>query len=412
LLTQAVFLLGGECLRREMAGNPLLGSLRPAGGIPFLRRLIDEVARFGVEDMILITSDDTQWENFLAENSDRPYRLRPIVPPKEAGTLGVLRFTADLLNRRFFLLDGGSFFDINLLELALEAKPFSVMLALRRAAGEAAERNERARTVNLVENADYLNAGLLAGGVCVVERAILDEFDGLPGSLEGDVFPKLVALGRLGAKTFSSGFWEAREPLTFANSTGSLSDHLRRPALFLDRDGVINVDVGYPHLPDQIQWLDGALGAIRLANDRGYRVVVVTNQAGVARGYYTEETVVSLHRWMQERFAEAGAHVDQFYYCPHHPEAAVPSYRMCCDCRKPLPGMLLRALAGDIRRESSLLVGDKPTDVEAAHRAGIAGHLFPGGDVRDFIDPLLIDWSAQMPGPVSASGTEGVGRSA
>jgi D-glycero-D-manno-heptose 1,7-bisphosphate phosphatase len=171
----------------------------------------------------------------------------------------------------------------------------------------------------------------------------------------------------------------------------AIADRPLRPALFLDRDGVINIDKGFAYRPDQIDWVDGAIEAIRLANARGYLVVVVTNQSGVARGYYGEEAVISLHRWMQERFAEAGARVDQFLYCPHHPDGSVPEYSRVCDCRKPAPGMLLEALAGGIRADASLLVGDRDSDLEAARRAGIAGHLFVGGNLRDFIDPLLPD---------------------
>jgi D-glycero-D-manno-heptose 1,7-bisphosphate phosphatase len=329
-------------------------------------------------------------EPFLAENLDRPYRIRGVVAPQEAGDGGCLRCAAGGLDRRFFLFSGHSFFDINLLDLVLAANSFPVALALERVADtrrRGSFTTEGGRIVNFRSPDECSGLGLVDAGVRVVERSILHEIDRLGGSLERDIFPTLIASGRVAGKAYRSRSWDV-------DAAEGLASHLRRPALFLDRDGVINADIGYPHRPDQIAWVDGALEAIRLANDRGHLVIVVTNQAGVARGYYSEETLQTLHTWMQQRFAEAGAHVDRFYYCPHHPQASVAAYRLICECRKPAPGMLLRALAGDVRREASLLVGDKPSDIEAARRAGIAGFLFPGGDLREFVDPLLVDWSA------------------
>src|SRR3954453_20396994 len=103
-----------------------------------------------------------------------------------------------------------------------------------------------------------------------------------------------------------------------------------RPGLFLDRDGVLNKDVAYASRPDQIIWTPGAAEAVRFANESGYAVAVVTNQSGVARGYFTEQDVKSLHRWMFDEFTERGARIDGFYYCPHLPLAAVPEYRVVC----------------------------------------------------------------------------------
>src|SRR6266540_4662404 len=112
-----------------------------------------------------------------------------------------------------------------------------------------------------------------------------------------------------------------------------------RPAIFFDRDGVLNLDGGYLFRSEHVRWMPGAMAAVRRANQLGFATVVVTNQSGVARGLYTEADILALHEWMQARLGEAGARIDAFYYCPHHPEASEPAYRVACDCRKPLPGM-------------------------------------------------------------------------
>ena len=134
-------------------------------------------------------------------------------------------------------------------------------------------------------------------------------------------------------------------------------------AIFFDRDGTLNVDVHYLHDPEQFVWVDGAIDAIRWANTYGYLVIVVTNQSGIARGYYDEAAVQRLHDWMNAELAKHGAHIDAFYYCPHHTEGIVPTYTKACACRKPAPGMLLRAIAEyDIDPAVSLLIGDGEHD--------------------------------------------------
>src|SRR4051812_3180043 len=115
---------------------------------------------------------------------------------------------------------------------------------------------------------------------------------------------------------------------------------MNRPAVFFDRDGVLNEDIGYLYERTKFRWLPGARQAVRAVNDAGYLAFVVTNQSGVARGLYNESDILALHAWMADELAEIGAHIDAFEYCPHHPKATVERYRIPCTCRKPRPGMI------------------------------------------------------------------------
>ena len=152
---------------------------------------------------------------------------------------------------------------------------------------------------------------------------------------------------------------------------------LRRPAAFLDRDGVLNVDHGYVHRPEQLEWIDGAREAVRLLNLAGYYVLVVSNQSGIARGYYDEAAVKSFHAHMQNELAAHGAHIDAFYFCPHHPEGIIKSLAVSCRCRKPAPGMLEQAAREwPIDIGASFLIGDKDDDMAAAAAFNIRGIKF------------------------------------
>ena len=165
------------------------------------------------------------------------------------------------------------------------------------------------------------------------------------------------------------------------------ADSAPRPTLFLDRDGVLNEDRGYVYRWEDFQWVAGARETVAAFNRAGWLVIVVTNQSGVGRGYYSEADMHGLHARMGEELAGAGAHIDAFYHAPHHPEAPVEAYRHPDPpLRKPNPGMILQALSDwPIDREASILVGDKPSDLEAALRAGVRGVLFGGGDLAAFL---------------------------
>lgn len=149
---------------------------------------------------------------------------------------------------------------------------------------------------------------------------------------------------------------------------------MARPAIFLDRDGTLIEDANYLSRIEQVKLLPGAAEAVKLWNDAGWPVILITNQSGVARGYFPEERVHEVHRHLKLLLAEHGARLDAVYYCPHHPEGIVKEYRKPCECRKPRPGMILQAaLEHDIDLSRSVMIGDKVDDMHAAEAAGCYG---------------------------------------
>ncbi len=175
------------------------------------------------------------------------------------------------------------------------------------------------------------------------------------------------------------------------------------PAIFLDRDGTINIDHGYVHEIDQFEFIDGVIDALRELKAMGYALVLVTNQSGIARGIFSEAQFEQLTEWMDWSLADRGVDLDGIYYCPHHPEAKLDDYRQQCDCRKPQPGMLISARDFlNIDMAASYMVGDKLDDMQAAAAAGVGTKVLvrtgkpvtPEGEVAA---DMVIDSLAKLP---------------
>ncbi len=151
----------------------------------------------------------------------------------------------------------------------------------------------------------------------------------------------------------------------------------RHSALFLDRDGVINIDYGFVHSMDNFKYIEGAKEIIKMANDFGILVIVVTNQSGIARGYYTEEEFKLFTEEINEDLKNFDAHIDATYFCPHHPKEGIGKLRKDCDCRKPKTGLLMKAIKEwNLDKNKCFLIGDKDSDIIAANRCGISSCLF------------------------------------
>ena len=153
-----------------------------------------------------------------------------------------------------------------------------------------------------------------------------------------------------------------------------------QPALFLDRDGVVNHEIGYLYKPEQVVFMAGVFDLCRYAQQQRYKLIIITNQSGIARQLYSEADFHSLMKWMMEEFLHANIRIDGYYFCPHHPEFGVGPYRTECADRKPQPGMILQASSDHgINLKQSVLVGDRCSDIQAGAAAGIANLILLRG---------------------------------
>lgn len=393
MLRQAVFLVGGLGTRLKDRTKSTPKPLLEIGGRPFLDYLLDEAARHGFDDILLLSGHLGEQVEALYQARDwHGARIRVLREPKPLGTGGALRFAADLLAPAFLMANGDSFFDINLRVLAAPGNPQGgITMALRPAAtgkryGSVQFEGGLVKSFHAPEEN---MTGPINAGIYCASREIVDRIPDGVVSLEGAIFPSLAREGRMRGILRDGYFIDIGVPDDFERADREMAKHTERPAIFFDRDGVLNHDRGYVHRPDDFHWREGAKEAIRLCNERGAFAFVVTNQAGVARGFYDETAVHDLHRWIDEELAQHCAHIDAYEYCPDHPDGTVSAYAKSSPRRKPAPGMIMDLFAKwRCDRTKSFLIGDQESDIAAATAAGIAGYK-PQDDLAAQISRLL-----------------------
>ena len=418
-MRQAVVLVGGKGTRLGALTKQTPKPMLQVGGQPFLEYLIWNLSRHGIEQIILSCGylGEQIADHFKGKKWGQT-EVRCIMEPEPLGTGGALRFLAEHLQPHFFLLNGDSMFDINYMDLPILSNVPSdaqAIIALRHVSN--ASRYGRVETVpkqtsphdqengdqengidgipgkqivRFLEKSPHPSPGLISAGIYWLDRTLVDRLPEGVSSTEQELFPQLAEEGRLFGKPYTGYFIDIGVPDDYHRADRDLRSWKRRPAVFFDRDGVINMNHGYVYTPDRFEWVEGAIQAIRWCNDHGYLVIIVTNQSGIARGYYDASQFHALMAWVQSELGSAGAHIDAVYFCPHHPTEGRAPLKTTCHCRKPNPGMLKQALSDwDIETEHSLLIGDKPWDMEAAQRAGLTGHLFSKGNLNTFLKSHL-----------------------
>lgn len=394
---QAAVLVGGLGTRLGALTANTPKPLLPCGDRPFLAWVLRELCRFGIEETLLLTgylADEVErMLPELARSLPKPMRLLCCPEQGRAGTGGALHQARAHLSDRFLLCNGDSWLDFNLARLlgdaATDGDDVVARMVLRHLpdasrAGVAELEGDRVtafRERPLVAG----QPGLANAGFYLLRRSVLDHVSD-PCSLEREVLPALAAAGAVRGTVGDGYFIDIGIPADLERAQTELPERLHRRALFLDRDGVINHDGGWVGEQARFEWIPGAIDAMRDAADAGWHVFVVTNQSGIARGKYDEAQFAALSTWMIDRIRASGGNVDDLRYCPTHPEAPLEAYRRVDARRKPGPGMLQELItAWSLDPARCLLIGDQPTDLQAAAACGIAARLYTCGKLRDLL---------------------------
>ena len=362
--------------------------MAPVAGRPFLEYLLWNLRRQGIRRILLsIGHLGEQIEEYVRREYHDDVEIKTLPEDRPMGTGEALKLVEDQLDDAFLLLNGDTIFDFNYHDLFQELQDGGqeVVLALLPVDDTArygrVELDAEGRCKSFGEISAG-GAGLISGGVYAMRKSALRFLPEGPSSLEMEMMPRLVGQGVLAGKVYDYFFLDIGTPASCEEAQGVLPAWQRRPAVFFDRDGVICHDSGYVHRPEDFTWITQAPEAIKWCNDHGYFAILVTNQSGIGRGYYSEKQFHDFMGWIERQLHGHGAYLDAVYYCPHHPTEAKGKYRVTCECRKPKPGMIIRAMAEwPIHKEKSMLIGDKENDLEAARRAGVRGCLIEDGDL-------------------------------
>jgi D-glycero-D-manno-heptose 1,7-bisphosphate phosphatase len=396
VLKQCAILVGGLGTRLGAATAALPKPLLPVAGRPFVDFLIAEAIRRGFTEIVLLAGYRSGEVLAYVQKARARFDvdLRIVVEDEPMGTGGALANAAPLLDDEFLLLNGDTWFDFNWLDLVVKCQNRKCAAGVGLRMASQVDRYETAEfdgsfITGIHTRGTAPEACLVNGGVYYFTRRCIEHLKG-PSSLEGSVLPHLAASQLLGGEVYEAFFLDIGLPQTLQMAQTAVPARTRRPAAFLDRDGVLNEDRSYTHSISDLVWISGAREAVKKLNDWGYYVFVVTNQAGVAHGYYDPQDMHGLHDSMIQRLRQIGACIDDWRYCFFHPNAKLDRFRGDHDWRKPRPGMLLDLMQSwPVDCAESFLIGDKQIDIEAARAAGITGHLFPGGNLLSFVEGII-----------------------
>jgi mannose-1-phosphate guanylyltransferase/phosphomannomutase len=418
---QAVILAGGRGTRLGEHARTIPKPMVTIGERPNLEHQVLLAKRYGFTSVLCLVSHlADRIEAHFGNGRRFGIEISYCAENPPLGTAGALRYAASLLQDRFLVLYGDVFIECDLARLWADhsnSRPFATLVV---------HPNDHPYDSDLVEAdaegwisaihpkprpEDQHLANLVNAGVAVIERKILDFIP--PGQhldLAHDIFPALASDRGLKAYRSAEYFKDFGTPDRLASTrldyeTGKparLRRDYRRPAIFLDRDGVINKEVSHLSDPAQMELIAGAAGAIRRLNQAGFLVIVVTNQPVVARGECTPNVLRLIHNKMEALLGREHAWIDALYFCPHHPdsgfEGEVPELKVDCACRKPKTRMFEQAVQDwNISLSGSYGIGDSRRDVIAARRMGIAaigvktGHGCRDCDALELPDRLVED---------------------
>ena len=393
---EAIILAGGFGTRLKPCVDGLPKPLAPVGGRPFLEYLLDYLYVNGVHRVIISTGYMAEKIETAIGNRHRGMTVDYCREDTPLGTGGAIKKALGMCSEPYApVINGDTFYDVDLFEMCRVHSESGCPITM------AAKMLKNVERSGFIEVSDgklcgfrekgVQGAGLINGGIYITDKNALDFMEEEKFSFEKQVLEKL----RIPVRVFESDtyFIDIGIPEEFARAnsqTEMLKSKRKRRAVFLDRDGTVNFDTGHLYRIEDFEFLPDADKAIARFKKKGYLVIIVTNQAGIAKNLYTADDVDRLHGHIDSLLMrEHSVVADGYYYCPHHPQAVLEEYRRECSCRKPEAGLILKAVSvfanigAEIDLEKSVAVGNRRSDLLAGINAGIKNTVLIGSDEPD-----------------------------
>ncbi len=380
---QAVIYCGGYGSRLKTKTKNIPKPIIKINKVPFLNYIINNLIRFGVNDIILLSYyKNEKILNYLKKSNFGKVKIKVIKEKTKLGTAGSLLNAKKYLKKNFFLLNGDTFFNFNILDLKKQfylKKNIYFVMALSK------NSNKRFKSISINKKNKLLNNLnrrpnlFINAGFYFVSKKVLKFIEKSNFSLESEIFPKLINSKKIIGIDFTNKrnfFIDIGVPRDLKKAEKVLKIIHDKKTVFLDRDGVINYDYGYVHSTKNFKWKKNIIKFIKFLNDKDYNVIVISNQSGVGRGYYSINKVYKLHRWINSKLILQGAHIDEFYIACYFKESKFFSSKREFNRRKPNIGMIKEAQKKwNIDLKKSLLIGDKTIDIDTAINAKIRNYI-------------------------------------
>ena len=372
---KALILCGGLGTRLRNVVSDVPKPMALVNNKPFLEYILNWLTFHGIRDVIFLAGYKADKIEEYFHDKFKGMNLRYSIEPKPLGTAGAIKYASQKydIGKDFILINGDTYFDLELENMIEFHKSKSALATIALKLSDNTDRyglvsvDDTFKITKFLEKEKSKEPGFINAGVYVLNHKILDLIPlDKAYSIEKEIFPQFSDKEDLYGYPDGGRFIDIGIPADYKKAQNVIplwEKEKKRKAFFLDRDGVIIEDTGYVHSKDEVKFLPGVVEALKKINESGSLCIVVSNQAGVAHGYYTEKDVVNLENHIEQELKKLGVRIDAFYYCPYHPEAKVKEYKKDSIYRKPKPGMILRAAEEfNISLSKSLMIGDKESD--------------------------------------------------
>ena len=376
---QCVILAGGFGSRLGEITKKVPKPLIKINKKPFILYLIKNLYRQGIREFIILTYYKNSYFKKKTLKFLKDAKIKLVKEKYKLGTLGSILNAKKFLKKSFFVVNGDTYFDFNIRDLEFNFNKFNkdIGVALTRIESKLPKisyqlkKNKFHKVFLSSKKIKYI-----CGGTYYLNKKILNNFKIKNLDIDNDLIIKKKYSNSIFTKYYLNNFLDIGTLQDLKKSSAFLKNNVYKPCAFLDRDGVFNKDSGYVHTAKKTKWKKNIFKTIKLLNDNNYRVVIITNQAGIAKGYFSLKKFLKYRDWFHNEFLLRGSFIDETYFCPFHPESKFKKFKRKSNLRKPGNGMLLKAFKEwEINKDKSFLIGDKSIDISAGRKSKIKSLL-------------------------------------